>query len=172
MASIWTTPRTWSAEVATPTHFNDHVSKNFLAIRHVKSLATEGIVVNNSTAFENLTGLSFKVRDGETWTFEATVYFVTNAAADAKFTVIAPTGSVGRFGVLHNGVTNLSFTNVFGDPITLSVAGTDEETATVMGLVAVVADGVVQIQGSQLAATVVNTTFYAESAIQAHRRDI
>jgi hypothetical protein len=165
-----TTPRTWAAaEVPTPTQFTDHISQNFLGLRHAKSLQNEEAVVNTSVAFESLPGLSFPVKSGETWVFWASVYFVTNAAADAKFTVLAPVGSTGRFGVLHNGATNLSHSNVFGDRITLSVAATDEEMATVVGLVTAGADGTVQIQGSQLASTAVNTSFWQESPIVSFR---
>ena len=165
-----TVPRTWvAADVPTPTQLTDHISQNFLGLRHAKSIQSEEAVVNTSTAFESLTGLSFKVKAGETWVFLASVYFVTNAFADAKFTVQAPVGSTGRFGVLHSGPTNLSHSTVFGDPVTISVDATDQEMATVVGLVVAGADGVVQIQGSQLTSTAVNTSFWQDSPIVAFR---
>src|SRR5574342_602731 len=97
----WTTPRTWTTEVPTPVQFNDHISQNFLALYHTKALQIEDAISNNSEVLEDLPGMSFRVRSGETWSFLGQSYFVTSAAADAQYTVIAPLGSTGHFGVLH-----------------------------------------------------------------------
>lgn len=156
-----------NGETSTPAAFIE-ASKDVLALRFVTSLQSEDVIVNNSEAFNDLSGIAFKVRSGEIWVFLAQLYFLSNATAGVEFTVTAPLGSSGRFGPIS--YNNSSSQTAFGTGVSL-VTTADESAATMSGLVVAGADGIVQLQAAQNVATAFNTTFWQDSWIIAWRRD-
>lgn len=158
---MWTTPISWTG-TPTATQFNTHLSQNILALQHLKCSQAEDIVKNNSETLEDLTGMVFKVREGETWYFIFTVYYISTATADAKFAIQAPLNSSGRYGYLGSGGTN-SGIDTFGTAFGIVTPGSGNDTIAIAGTVIVGADGELQLQAAQNTGTATNTTFYSDS---------
>lgn len=167
----WSTIPTFAgSDVLTSTNLNDYISQNFLAIKHVKARQTEELIKNGSATFADLVGLKFTVRSGETWHFFGAIYFNSDPTPDAKFTVLAPFGSTGRFGIFHNSVTSAAASATFGSAVTVDVAAQALETAILGGTVIAGGDGVVQVQAAQNTSAAFNTTFSDNGWLVAFRR--
>lgn len=167
--ATWTTPITWAANVYTAADFNAQIRDNQNYLRFITARQTEDAVINASTVFVDLTGLKFSAQAGETWVFSGTLFWVSNATADAKWTVTAPVGSTGIFGMGHSGPITASWSTVFGTAIAGASTTTIEDCFAINGLVTFGRRGTVQVQGSQNTSTAVNTTFYDFSYLTAWR---
>ena len=131
---------------------------------------TGDITKASSTAFSNLTGLTFTVVSGEVWQFHVYSFFISNAAADAKWTVTAPAASTGRIGLTGSGAAiTVQSTTTFGGTLDMVVPGVNADTVMLDGYVVAGANGSMQVQAAQVTSDVVVTTFYANSFLIAQR---
>lgn len=169
---MWTDPKAWGAtDTPTAAELDAHVSQNLLALRFVTKRQTEDVIVNASTAFNNLPGLSFYVLSGESWVFYSNIYVLSNATADIKVTADAPLASSGHFGVVGSGneaATHATQT-VFGSGCSIVMAAANQNV-TMAGRVTAGRNGTVKLQGTQNTSTAFNTTFYAGSWLIAFRQ--
>lgn len=168
--ATWTTPITWAASVYTAADLNTQIRDNQSYLRYITTKGTEDVIVNTSTVLNDLPGLAFFGQAGERWAFTGTIYYVTNAAADAAWTVAVPVGSTGIFGIASNGVPTSGWATSFGTKLALTVSGTIEEVMNIVGVITFGnTKGNAQVQATQGTSTGVATTFYDESFITAWR---
>lgn len=166
----WTTPITWAASVYTASDLNAQIRDNQRYLRFITAKMTEDVIVNTSIALNDLPGLAFFGQAAEVWAFVGTIYYVTNAAADAAWTVTVPVGSTGIFGIASNGVPTSGWSTTFGTKLALTVSGTIEEVMNIVGVITFGnVKGNAQVQATQGTSTGVATTFYDESFLTVWR---
>lgn len=180
----WNLPRTWvSGEFVTALMMNEHVRDNLNILKTVftdlgyptgavvGSLQSADVTKNANTTLEDLTDLSFPIAANETWVFGAVSFMISDGTADVKYSVTAPVGATGRFGILGSGAPiSAGSVAVFGDPVDMAIPNTFTQTIMVWGsAIASVTAGTIQIQGAQNTSTAVNTVFYENSGIIAVR---
>jgi len=164
----WTTPITWAASVYDDADFNAQIRDNQNFLRRISVRQTEDAVISASTTFENLEELKFYGLAGEVWTFVGSIFWVSNATADAKWTLQAPKGSTGIFGMGHSLPIAASWSTTFGTAIAGSATTSVEDTFSISGLVTFGRRGEAYLQGSQNTASG-STTFYDYSYLVAWR---
>lgn len=181
----WNNPRTWIAgEFVTALLMNEQLRDNLNILKTninntgapsgalLASLQSADITKNANTTLEDLDDLAFPIAANETWGFGAVSFMISDGTADVKYSVTAPAGSTGRFGILGSGAPiTAGSTTVFGDPVDMAIPNTLTQTVMVWGsVIASVTPGTVQIQGAQNTSTAVNTIFYQNSIIIAVRK--
>lgn len=129
------------------------------------------ITRNNSTVFQDVTGLSFAVGANQTWVFLFMLHATSSAVADFKFTLTGPAAPTGiRYGTKTTVSGDSSSASAFGSDVRVPAGGGSQEGILIHGLLRNGANaGTVQIQMSQLAAEVSDTIVYADSAVLALR---
>lgn len=165
----WTTPITWAASVYTAADLNAQIRDNQNYLRYITTKGIEDVIVNTSIAWNDMPGMAVFGQKSEVWAFIGTIYYVTNAAADAAWTMVAPPGSTAIFGIASNGVPTSGWSTTFGTKLALTVSGTIEEVMNIVGVVTFGRKGNAQIQVTQGTSTGVATTFYDESFLTAWR---
>jgi len=168
MAWPWTTPITWAASVYGAADFNAQIRDNQNFLRRISVRQIEDAVISASTTFENLKGLRFYGLAGEVWAFVGTIFWVSNATADAKWTLQAPKGSTGIFGMGHSLPITDSWSTTFGTAIAGGSTTTVEDSFSISGLVTFGRRGEAYLQASQNTASG-TTTFYDYSYLAAWR---
>lgn len=146
------------------------ISDSMNAIRFQHGYLREEITANLDIVGQDLPGMSFRVRAGETWAWFSFIYFVSDATADVAFAATAPQKSLGRYGIGSSGSPiTAGSSSTFGTKIKADVAATTQQHASFNGLVIADRDGDVQMLGAQGTSTAVNTTFYQDSHFVAFR---
>jgi hypothetical protein len=107
------------------------------------------------------------VKAGETWTFHLLLRVTTTAAADFKFTIGAPSGSVGwavaeRIAV--GGRTLIDFQTT-GFAFT-DASAADESVYEITGVMRVIADGTLALRWAQNTSAAVDTYVHAGSFME------
>lgn len=180
----WTAPRTWVPGLTvTADILNAEVRDNLLVLKTYFSDAgipsgfilsgrlAANLTKNANTTLADLTGLAFAIGASETWSFVAIVHLISSTTADAKFSVTAPAGAAGRFGVVAQGTTlTAGSAATFGNPVAVGTIGTMDEVALICGhVVNSTTAGTVQLQFAQNASDATNSIAYASSSIIAVR---
>lgn len=138
-------------------------------LRLFQGALEEDVITQFETTPQDLPGLGFDVREGETWCWFSPIYFVSDSGADIAFAATVPRASVGRYGVFAPGAQAGASTDVLGATVDNAVGSTVEHSALFSGLVIAGADGKVQLQGCQANSDSVNTTFWEDSFVVALR---
>ncbi|MCI0705847.1 MAG: hypothetical protein L0241_32705, partial [Planctomycetia bacterium] len=135
-------------------NFQNWLSDNLNDLRFRHGFLREEVDATNTATLQNLPGMSFPVKAGETWAWFSFQYFVSTVLGDIAFGASAPQNSTGRYGLVgpDNPISPGS-TSTFGDPVKMVVGNTDEKCANFNGLIIASADGTVQMQMAQAAAS-------------------
>lgn len=165
--ATWTTPITWAASVYGASDFNAQIRDNQNYLRFITARQTEDAAFTTTT-FGDLVGLKFSGQAAEVWAFSGELFWVSNATADAKWTLLAPIGSTGIFGMGHSGPIGDSWSETFGTGIAGLSTTTVEDSFSISGLVTFGRRGTCQVQGAQNTASG-TTTFYDFSYLVAWR---
>jgi len=173
----WTVPRTWVAgEFVTATLLNEQIKGNSDILKTnfndtgapvgalYAALQTADLTKTTDTTLEDLADLLFPIAASETWSFHAAIPFTSNSTADAKFSVTAPAGATGWFGVTGGGAPIAAGTStVFGDPVDFAVAGSVTNLVVIEGIVVnSVTPGDIQLQAAQNTSS--GTSVFLENA--------
>jgi hypothetical protein len=159
-----------ATQVLTAANFQSYLSNAISDLKFQYGFLDDETIANQEEDGQDLPGMSFRVKAGETWIWYSFVYFVTNGTAQIAFGATAPPGSVGRYGVVSHGSPLVAgSTATFGTMVGCVVGATTEQCASFNGLITATVNGYVQLQGAQQTSTAVNTTFWPESFYVAFR---
>ena len=132
-------------------------------------------VVNNSTAFVDITGLSYRIAAGETIRYKMHLLYTGPSAADIKFTTGGTGAAYHRFGVsggikigADDVVTVDSMNTSFGDPVVLGSASS-ERSAVIEGYLEQSTEATIAARFAQLTATVGDTVVLRGSTMEIQR---
>jgi len=135
------------------------------------SRSTADLTKNASTAFSDVTGVSFTVGASETWAWLCLVHGISSVAAQFKFTFTGPAAPTAvRFGLVsQTGVAAATSQAAFGSAV--NCAGTTVDIGLhLFGLLRNGANaGTVQMQFAQQNSDATNSKVYAESSVIAVR---
>lgn len=180
--SGWIDPKDdWvDGEPMTANLLNLHLFDAALSIWHAGAIQSAN-VISVDTTFADLTDLFFDVAAGQTWQFICALFFVSNATADVRITVIGKelqglediTSILsGRFGLLAAGrPSNFGNRGSFGDFLDINIVDSNEKLAILTGRVTSPIDARIQVQGSQKTASG-STTFRTPSFLRAFLAEV
>lgn len=132
----------------------------------VLARCTSNLTKNASTAFSDVTGVSFPVLANKTYIVDGALFYTSVAAADIKFTLTGPAAPTAvNFGIATADIIGRS--TAFGSATAISTNATDT-TAVFKAIIRNGANaGTVQLQMAQNASDASNTVCYADSFLSA-----
>jgi hypothetical protein len=129
------------------------------------------VTFNADTTLDDLTDLNFPIGASQVWFCIGASGCISNTTPDVKYTLTAPSGATGRFGVLGPGVgiTALS-SETFGDPVAIAIPDNIDQTVFLWAMVVNSTNaGTCQWQAAQNTSNASNTIFYQDSGLVAVR---
>ena len=121
-----------------------------------------------TTTLSDVPELSFNVDASQLWLFLFTVQLTSPVAGDIKYTITAPTGATGRFGLLATGTLVTVEQTTFGSAVATNTFGFDEMHLVGGFVINGTNPGAMQLQAAQQAASG-TATIYAGSGVLAAR---
>ncbi len=164
-------PITWAkGQNVTAALLNQYWRDNLNGLHWLGAYQTSDLLKNNDSTLANLPGLSFPVVSGDEWIFGAHSFYVSSAAADAKWAVTGPGSSTLRYAILGGApsIGNASATT-FGTGLAASVPGVLEDNHMLWGYIQAGGNGTIQLQAAQNTPTAVDTRFRQYSPLVAFR---
>lgn len=157
-------------DVLTAANLQAYISDALNGRHHTGALQTENLRKNQDVTTEDIAGMRYDVKAGETWVFLLGIVFLSQASADVKFAITGPADSGFMAGALHSGITSASWSDALGSGIFLEVLGSTRDSLLIMGSVIVVNDGTLQLQGAQAVSQALDTDVLQDSWLRAWRK--
>lgn len=158
-------------QVLSAANLQTYLRDGLKALRIQHAFLREVVEAVNTEAAQDLTGMRFRVREGEEWIWFSFIGYDSTTAVDIAFAADAPYGSLGRYGVVGHGAPIApGNTGTFGTMVKMDVGGNSNQACCFNGTIIAGGDGYVQLQGSQATAAGDTTTFHQDSFMVAFRK--